>query len=397
MSRRFVVEADGGSRGNPGPAGYGAVVRDADTGELVAEAAEAIGTASNNVAEYSGLIAGLRAAVAADPDCTVEVRMDSKLVVEQMSGRWQVKHPDMKVLALQARRVMDPARVRYTWVPREKNKHADRLANEAMDAAAAGRTWSPSGPAAPQPATPAAATAASDTYASGAPSSSRAPRAADLGEPTTLVLVRHGRSAHTESGRVSGAGGADPELSPAGLGDAARAAAAVAGLSAPQGLLPGLPRIAAVVASPMRRTRQTADAVAGALGLPVTVDEGWIEASFGEWDGLTYGEIARRWPQEFAAWQGSMTLAPPGGESLDALSVRVSSALRRTVAAHAGRVVVVVSHMTPIRAVVREALDAGPSALWRVRLAPCSLTVVRFWGDGGAELVTVNATAHLSA
>ena len=101
MSRRLVVEADGGSRGNPGPAGYGAVVRDAVTGEVLAERAAGIGRATNNVAEYGGLIAGLTAAVELDP-AEVEVRMDSKLVVEQMSGRWQVKHPAMKPLADEA-------------------------------------------------------------------------------------------------------------------------------------------------------------------------------------------------------------------------------------------------------------------------------------------------------
>ena len=141
MSRRFVVEADGGARGNPGPAGYGAVVRDAETGHVLVEVAEAIGQATNNVAEYRGLVAGLGAAVELDSDCTIEVRMDSKLVVEQMSGRWQIKHADMRRLAAQAREVVDPERVRYTWVPREKNKAADRLANEAMDDAAKGRPW----------------------------------------------------------------------------------------------------------------------------------------------------------------------------------------------------------------------------------------------------------------
>ena len=102
MRRRLVVEADGGSRGNPGPAGYGALVRDRATGEVLDEAAAAIGRATNNVAEYSGLLAGLRAAAAVDPEAAVEVRMDSKLVVEQMSGRWQVKHPAMKPLAAEA-------------------------------------------------------------------------------------------------------------------------------------------------------------------------------------------------------------------------------------------------------------------------------------------------------
>ena len=136
MTRRLVVEADGGSRGNPGPAGYGAVVRDAATGEVIAEVSESIGRATNNVAEYSGLIAGLRAAAAIARGADVEVRMDSKLVVEQMSGRWQIKHPDMRPLAAKARETARAlGRVSYTWVPRSRNAHADRLANQAMDAA----------------------------------------------------------------------------------------------------------------------------------------------------------------------------------------------------------------------------------------------------------------------
>ena len=148
--RRFVVEADGGSRGNPGPAGYGAVVIDPATGETLAEAAEYIGVATNNVAEYRGLIAGLRAVRALLPDGPaddgpqVRVRMDSKLVVEQMSGRWKIKHPDMKPLAAEAARVLPASAVTYEWIPRERNKHADRLANEAMDAGKRGRQWEPS-------------------------------------------------------------------------------------------------------------------------------------------------------------------------------------------------------------------------------------------------------------
>ncbi|MGL4743245.1 MAG: reverse transcriptase-like protein [Dermatophilaceae bacterium] len=138
MSRRFTVEADGGSRGNPGIAGYGALVRDTDTGALLAERAEPLGTASNNVAEYRGLIAGLLAAVALDPGAEVLVRMDSKLVVEQMSGRWKIKHPDMRVLALEARdvarRISDGGgSVHYTWIPRADNAAADALSNIAMD------------------------------------------------------------------------------------------------------------------------------------------------------------------------------------------------------------------------------------------------------------------------
>ena len=139
--RTLIVEADGASRGNPGEASYGALVRDAESGELLAELAEALGTATNNVAEYRGLIAGLEAAAAIDPDARVQVRMDSKLVVEQMSGRWQVKHPDMKPLAARARAILPREAVGYAWIPRSENKHADRLANEALDAAAKGQFW----------------------------------------------------------------------------------------------------------------------------------------------------------------------------------------------------------------------------------------------------------------
>src|SRR3954452_8175569 len=126
MTLRVIVEADGGARGNPGPAGYGAVVRDADTGQVLREVAAGIGVASNNVAEYRGLIAGLTAAIALGAD-DVEVRMDSLLVVNQMSSKWKVKHETMKPLASQAAALVRqlPA-VRFGHIPRAQNSHADR-------------------------------------------------------------------------------------------------------------------------------------------------------------------------------------------------------------------------------------------------------------------------------
>jgi ribonuclease H / adenosylcobalamin/alpha-ribazole phosphatase len=130
--RTLIVEADGGSRGNPGPAAYGAVVRDAATSKVLAAEGLPIGRATNNVAEYRGLIAGLEMARELDPTAALEVRMDSKLVIEQMAGRWKVSHADMKPLALQAARLR-PATVIWTWVPRELNKVADTLVNRALD------------------------------------------------------------------------------------------------------------------------------------------------------------------------------------------------------------------------------------------------------------------------
>jgi probable phosphoglycerate mutase len=383
VSRRLVVEADGGSRGNPGPAGYGAVVKDAATGEVLAEAAEAIGVATNNVAEYRGLLAGLRAAAAIDPEATVEVRMDSRLVVEQMSGRWQVKHEDLRGLAREARGAFPVARVQYTWVPRAQNTHADRLANEAMDAAAAGR---------PLRITPSGDHANRSDRAAGAP---RASVPAHDGEPTTLLLTRHGRTVDTLRGAFAGRDGADPPLSPEGEADASRLAGVLGRFGTPSSPLPGLPAVDAVVASPLLRAQGTAKVVAERLGVDVATDGDWAEASFGAWDGLTHAEIARGYASGLAAWYGDPTVAPPGGESFDELAVRVRAARERVVVAHPGRSVLVVTHGGPIRVVVREALDAGPATLWRLRVTPAALTAVRFWRDGGVEVVTVNADVQL--
>jgi broad specificity phosphatase PhoE/ribonuclease HI len=384
--RRLVVQADGGSRGNPGPAGYGCVVTDAVTGQVLAEDAEAIGVATNNVAEYRGLLAGLRAAAAIDPEASVEVRMDSKLVVEQMSGRWQIKHDDLRRLAGQAREVFPPERIRYTWVPRAQNAHADRLANEAMDAA---------------PRTLRGDRAirvdheSTDDPGSRASAAPRASVPAHGGEPTTLLLARHGRTADTLRGAFAGRDGADPPLSPEGEADAARLAGVVRRLGTPASPVPGLPAVDAVVASPLLRAQGTAKVAAEGLGVDVATDADWAEAGFGDWDGLTYAEIARRDADALGAWYGDPAVAPPGGESFDDLSLRVRAARQRAVAAHHGGSVLVVTHGGPVRVVVREALDAGPATLWRLRVTPAALTAVRFWPDGGVEVVTVNADVQL--
>ena len=132
MVRHFVVTADGGARSNPvGPAAYGAVLY--ENNEVVKELGASIGIASNNVAEYQGLIAGLKAVNEIDPTATILVKMDSKLVVEQMSGRWKVKHPNMQKLVKQAFASHDPTLVTYQWIPREENSHADSILNDVLD------------------------------------------------------------------------------------------------------------------------------------------------------------------------------------------------------------------------------------------------------------------------
>jgi len=131
---RLIVEADGGSRGNPGVAAGGAVVVDDATGHVIAQIGVYLGHATNNVAEYSGMLAGLTFALRHSSDETlIVVRMDSKLVVEQMSGRWKIKHPDMADLAREARNIIGYRIVEFEWVPRIDNARADAVANRAMD------------------------------------------------------------------------------------------------------------------------------------------------------------------------------------------------------------------------------------------------------------------------
>lgn len=379
--RTFVVEADGGSRGNPGPAGYGAVVRDAATGEVLAETAEYLGTRTNNVAEYRGLIAGLRAAHAIDPGARIRVRMDSKLVVEQMSGRWKIKHPDMRPLAAEARTVFPVGQVTYEWIPREKNKHADRLANEAMDAGKKGRQWEP------QQST-AALTRALTEPAPEPLEEIAAPAqgwGGELGPATTFVLLRHGETPLTPEKRFSGSGGSDPDLSDKGRWQAARVADALAARGT----------VTAVVSSPLARCRQTADAVAARLGLDVRVDEGLREADFGAWEGLTFAEAKQRYPQELDAWLTSPKTAPPGGESFASCTRRVALSRDKLLARYAGRTVLLVSHVTPVKILARLALGAPPEALFRMELSAASISVVAYYPDGNASLRLLNDTSHL--
>jgi probable phosphoglycerate mutase len=130
---KLIIEADGGSRGNPGPAAYGCLVKDAQTNEVLFEEGKTLGITTNNVAEYSGLVAALEAAHKIDPNAQIEVRMDSKLVVEQMSGNWKIKHENMKALVEKARNAFAKDQVKYVWVSRKNNLAADTLLNIALD------------------------------------------------------------------------------------------------------------------------------------------------------------------------------------------------------------------------------------------------------------------------
>jgi len=194
---------------------------------------------------------------------------------------------------------------------------------------------------------------------------------------TTLVLVRHGVTSHTTERRFSGGlAGANP-----GLSDEGRAQ--IAGVAA--WLSPIVDRIDAVVASPVRRTRESAELLGQALGQPVTEEPGFAEMEFGAWDGMTFEEVAEQYADELETWLGSVDSVPGGtGESFRHVEERVLAALGRVLDEHAGRTVVVVSHVTPIKTLVAHTLDAPLLSVFRMELTPASVTVISFLdGDHG--------------
>lgn len=387
--RKLIIEADGGSRGNPGNAGSGAIVIDADSGLVIREIARYIGVATNNVAEYIALIAGLQAAIDIDPNAEILVRMDSKLVIEQMSGGWKIKHPDMMALGQQVQELAKGRLIAWKWIPREQNFRADALANKAMDDLAD----SEGGEVETSESKAISISASVTEFNESAPSSVRAP--GNVTEPlTTVVLVRHGRTALTEARKISGGDGDDPELSEAGQSDAravANALKAIGNAGPWQRIAP----ISAVVASPMVRTQQTAVTIARAFGLNHSTNENLREIGFGDWDGLTNEEAKAANPDLWETWRGSWTVSPPNGESLEVFDERLQKARQQIVAEHAGKTVVVVAHVMPIRGFLRWAFDAATAAYWRPQIAPCSITIIRVWGDQAAEVVTTNSTSHL--
>jgi probable phosphoglycerate mutase len=248
--------------------------------------------------------------------------------------------------------------VTFEWIPRERNKHADRLANAAMDAQAGIDK-----PAADR-AAPAGWTGAQGT-------------------PTRFLLLRHGQTPLTAERRYSGRG--EVALSELGEQQAAAAAARLA----------KVPDIAAVVASPLTRTVQTGRAVADVLGVELTTHDDLIETDFGAWEGLTFREAAERDPELHRRWLSDTSVPPPDGESFDAVHRRVRRGRDDLVARYGGATIVVVSHVTPIKSLLRLALDAGPSLLYRLHLDTASLSIAEFYPDGNASVRLFNDTSHL--
>lgn len=407
---RLDVECDGGSRGNPGIAGCGSSVLEGD--QEVAARWEFIAKATNNVAEYQGLINALELAIevakirgVAAADLEIQVRMDSKLVVEQMSGRWKIKHPDMKPLAARVKELEATlAAVTYNWVPRAQNKRADELANRAMDDGIGGRwfddalSFQPAADSveAGEDATPAPAGAsgaagneskgAAATGAAAVTDAASAPEWHPGGKPTRLWVLRHGQTEMSVQKQFSGL--SDPELTSHGRVQARRAAAYVAGqLAGGAGDNAGAGSSAgpaAIYSSPLKRTRQTAEAVAEALATKprVHVTEALIEMNFGDWEGRTFAEVMEEFPLEHDACFWDSAAAPSGGESPDDVLARVRPFLRDVARNHPGEDVVLVSHVTPIKSILRHALCASGALYRTLHLDLAGLSVIEIFPDG---------------
>src|SRR5579859_5454316 len=203
------------------------------------------------------------------------------------------------------------------------------------------------------------------------------------GEPAATLLLRHGQTPMSVQKRY--AGRTDVPLTETGLAQAAAAAKRLASAG-----------LDAIVASPLQRTVQTAEAVAAVTGVAVVTDDGFRETDFGVWDGLTFAEVRERWPSELTAWLADPAVAPPGGESFADVSSRVEGALRRVLAGYQGQTVLIVSHVTPIKTLVAAALLAPPPALYRMHLDVAALCQVDWYADGPAVLRSFNDTGHLS-
>ena len=358
MARTFKLTADGGSRGNPGPAGYGAVI--SEYGKILAELFVVMGTATNNVAEYSGLLAGLTHIHQLDPEATIEVAMDSKLVVEQMSGRWQIKHADMRDLAKQCRDAHNPSLVTYKWIPRDENSHADRLANKALDGGSAHKPVA----------------VVQENYLTDRLRSSEV--------PTMLYLVRHGETVLTPTRKFSGVGALDPELTADGLAQAERVAVEVAKLK---------PDV--LISSPLQRTRQTAEAIAAATGLEIVYDKDWYELSFGTWDGKSIEEVKAETPDDYQAWLNSSSYRPGGGESYDEARIRVEAAMEKIVAEYPGKKVVIVTHNGVIKSAANIAIGGPNDGVFHMDATPCSISSISIWpSDGLRALRSFNERGH---
>jgi probable phosphoglycerate mutase len=280
----------------------------------------------------------------------------------------------MRDRAKLARDAFPYEQVSYVWVPREQNKYADRLVNEALD----GKSPTESGISDSGAGTGSSARAVERKNV--LPGWSAAPSVV-----TTTHLLRHGETPHTAEKRFSGWGGDDPALNVNGI-DQAHAAGRHLAASGGADL---------IVTSPMTRTRETAGIVAEHLGIDIVVEPDVRECDFGEWDGQTFAEVQSNDQARLDQWLASTAVAPPGGESFDAVEQRVRAARDRVLAEYEGSTLIVVTHVTPLKTLLRLALDAPAHAYYRLEIKPASLSTIAWFGDGNVSVRSMNETPNL--
>ena len=278
-----------------------------------------------------------------------------------MSGRWQIKHADMRKLASDARNAHTASLVNYTWIPRDENSHADRLANKALDEQSGGGEI----------------ISVRQNYLT--------ERLLNPETATTIFLIRHGETVLTPMKKFSGDGPLNPQLTETGLAQAEKVAAAIAAFD---------PEV--LIASPLKRTTQTAEAISRLTGLPINFEEAWIECSFGIWDGLSIDEVKERYPADYNSWVCSTSFAPPQGESYDNVAVRIDAAISQIAAEYPGQRVAVVTHNGTIKTAAKVVIDGPAESIFHIDISPCSITTISVWpSDGLKALRTLNEQAHL--
>lgn len=365
---KIILQADGASRGNPGPAAFGAVILD-ENRNLLKELFAPLGEQTNNFAEYSAVIAGLEFISNNYSSVSLVIEMDSKLVIEQLAGRWKVNSSTLQELRARAFTLLAGMDYELVWIPREQNSLADSAANKALDGVLGTVIEIPEGVAQPR--------------------SIRANRQTIL--PTTIVLVRHGHTEHTEQNLISGSQGEDPALSALGLAEASAAAEEVNKLLD----FYGLPSIYEIYHSPQQRARETAQSIAHRNQIRLKADPRLKEIGFGDWEAVSMDEIESRNPELVSKWRESATVSPPNGESINELELRVGEALREIILGNQGKTIGIVTHMMPCRAIAKKALATTIRAHWSIQFAPASISIFRFYGMEFAESFVINSCGHL--
>ena len=280
--------------------------------------------------------------------------------VEQMSGNWKIRHPEMQKLAMEAKNIHPHHLLRFEWIARESNTHADRLVNEALD----GMIVATEGPMRRNYLTE---------------------RLISTEVPTLIYLVRHGETALTPMRKFSGDGPLDPELTETGLKEAALLAGEIAKIK------PDL-----LISSPLRRTKQTAEFIYHATGLEINFDPIWKERSFGLWDGLSIAEVKEKFPVEYAMWVSTSSYRPPQGESYDEAMARAVQGLTSLVADHPHKKVCVVTHNGMIKTSLAAAIKAEPSVIFNLDVSTCSISTISIWpSDGLMAIRSTNERGHL--